>query len=112
MHACIINKTVLRNWKEKCQTSIYVSFIGSVSYLIMCIAVVSKLSPPPLSQHKPNLALCSYQQCLRSSSNVAVLPALHNCATVYKTMGNAEAEMGMRKILLEVCSVPLTVASY
>ena len=37
---------------------------------------------------------------------MAVLPALHSCATVYKTMGNAEAEMGMRKILLEVCSVP------
>ena len=40
---------------------------------------------------------------------MAVVPALHSSASVYRTMGNAEAEMGMRKILLEVSGMPIII---
>ena len=55
-----------------------------------------------LIQQKPHLALCSYQQCLASSSNVAILPALYSVAAMYQRVGNTQAEMEARTLLIEV----------
>ncbi|KAL5457203.1 hypothetical protein EMCRGX_G034448 [Ephydatia muelleri] len=51
-----------------------------------------------MRQGKLQLALCSFQRCLRSPA--CLLPALHNCVQVFRLLGNEEAEFGFRRLLM------------
>ena len=59
------------------------------------------LFPPSLllAQNKLQLALCSFQGCLRSPA--CLLPAIHNCVQVFRLLGNEEAEFDFRLLLIE-----------
>ena len=52
-----------------------------------------------MRQSKLQLALCSFQRCLRSPA--CLLPALHNCVQVFRLLGNEEVEFGFRRLLME-----------